>query len=120
MEGHVPGPRRGEPALATSPAFTQPVNLRRDDTKPADGDDPRYYAMVTVRTGLTPGTCPVTVVAHHGRVKRTGQLIVSGRPVAKRSVIADPGTGWLGASGGLLILTALGMYVVRRRRHTTA
>ncbi|MER6074355.1 hypothetical protein ABT187_37145 [Streptomyces sp. NPDC001817] len=76
--------------------------------------------MATVRTGLTPGTYPVTVVAHHGRVERTGQLIVTGRPVAKRSVTAGPGTGWLGASGGLLVLTALGVYVVRRRRQTTA
>ncbi|MFJ5032818.1 hypothetical protein ACIQB5_33180 [Streptomyces sp. NPDC088560] len=115
-----PDPGEENRLSATSPAFTRPVNLRRDDTKAADGDDPRYYAMATVRTGLTPGTYPVTVVAHHGRVKRTGQLIVAGRPVAKRSVTAGPGTGWLGVSGGLLILTALGVYVVRRRRHTTA
>ncbi len=111
-----PDPGEENRLSASSPAFTHPVNLRLDDSKAADGDDPRYYALATVRTGLRPGTYPVTVVAHHGRVRRTNYLTITAGPAPRRSVTAGPGTGWLGATGGLLALTALGAYVVHRRR----
>ncbi|UNO39824.1 hypothetical protein [Streptomyces sp. MST-110588] len=63
---------------ATSPAFQRPVRLERDDSKAADGDDPRYYAPARIRPDLAPGSYPVTVVSHHGRVKRTSQIVVTG------------------------------------------
>ncbi|WP_185836980.1 hypothetical protein [Streptomyces sp. WAC 06783] len=71
---------------ATSPAFQRPVRLERDDSKAADGDDPRYYAPARIRPDLAPGSYPVTVVSHHGRVKKTSQVVVTGTGT-------DTGTG---------------------------
>ncbi|MER6350799.1 hypothetical protein ABT186_02820 [Streptomyces sp. NPDC001634] len=74
-----PDPGEETRLTATSPAFTQVLHLKRDDTKSADGDDPRYFNTATIRAGLKPGRYPVTVVAHHGRVKKTGYLTVTAR-----------------------------------------
>ncbi|MFF8595876.1 hypothetical protein ACF061_31465 [Streptomyces sp. NPDC015220] len=64
---------------ATSPAFTGALRLRYDDSKAADGDDPRFFGTATVRSDLKPGRYPVTIVAHHGRVKRTEYVTVTAR-----------------------------------------
>ncbi|MFC9646707.1 hypothetical protein ACFTZF_51270, partial [Streptomyces mirabilis] len=64
---------------ATSPAFTHVLHLNRDSSKSADGDDPRYFNTATVRTDIKPGRYPVTIVAHHGRVKKIGYLMVTTR-----------------------------------------
>ncbi|WP_234376901.1 hypothetical protein [Streptomyces sp. TP-A0356] len=74
-------PDRGEEKrlTATSPAFTRVLHLNRDDSKGADGDDPRYFNTATIRADLKPGRYPVTVVAHHGRVKKTGYVTVTAR-----------------------------------------
>ncbi|MGG7569412.1 hypothetical protein [Streptomyces sirii] len=65
---------------ATSPAFEEPVRLERDDSKSADGDDPRFYGLARIRFGLDGGSYPVTVVSHHGRVKRSSRLVVTAAP----------------------------------------
>ncbi|MFI0716862.1 hypothetical protein ACH4SK_41090 [Streptomyces inhibens] len=65
---------------ATSPAFEEPVRLERDDSKSADGSDPRFYGLARVRSGLDGGSYPVTVVSHHGRVKRSSRLVVTAAP----------------------------------------
>ncbi|MEX3104242.1 MULTISPECIES: hypothetical protein [unclassified Streptomyces] len=74
-----PDPGEETRLTATSPAFTGTVRLRHDDSKGADGDDPRFLGTATVRPGLAPGRYPVTVVAHHGRVKKTAYLTVTAR-----------------------------------------
>ncbi|WP_329416482.1 hypothetical protein OG802_33045 [Streptomyces sp. NBC_00704] len=74
-----PDPGEETRLTATSPAFTGVLRLRRDDSKGADGDDPRFFGTATVRSGLMPGRYPVTVVSHHGRVKKTAYLTVTAR-----------------------------------------
>lgn len=74
-----PDPGEETRLTATSPAFAGVLRLRRDDSKGADGDDPRFFGTATLRSGLEPGRYPVTVVAHHGRVKRTVHLTVTAR-----------------------------------------
>ncbi len=78
---HDENPDPGEETrlTATSPAFTGVLHLRHDDTKGADGDDPRFLGTATVRSGLTPGRYPVTIVSHHGRVTNTEYLTVTAR-----------------------------------------
>ncbi|GAA1889817.1 hypothetical protein [Streptantibioticus ferralitis] len=105
--------------VATSPAFTHPVKLQRDESKGADGDDPRYFNLATMRTDLRPGSYPVTVVAHHGRVRMTNSLVVTAASAPSRSMAAGPGTGWLGAVGGALVLAAIGVATTLRRRRPT-
>ncbi|MCA6094564.1 hypothetical protein LE181_20630 [Streptomyces sp. SCA3-4] len=77
-----PDPGEEERLTATSPAFERPVPLRRDAGKAGDGDVPRYYGPARVRSGLAAGRYPVTVISHHGRVKRTGHLVVTGAATA--------------------------------------
>ncbi|ARF59859.1 hypothetical protein B1H19_33760 [Streptomyces gilvosporeus] len=74
-----PDPGEETRLTATSPAFTHVLHLDRDGGKSADGDDPRYFNTATIRAGLKPGRYPVTVVAHHGRVKKVGYVIVTER-----------------------------------------
>ncbi|MEE4419067.1 hypothetical protein [Streptomyces bugieae] len=74
-----PDPGEEMRLTATSPAFTHVLHLRADDSKSADGDDPRFLNTATIRADLEPGRYPVTVVAHHGRVKKVGYVIVTAR-----------------------------------------
>lgn len=74
-----PDPGEETRLTATSPAFTGTVHLRHDDSKGADGDDPRFFGTATVRPDLKPGRYAVTIVAHHGRVKKTEYVTVSAR-----------------------------------------
>ncbi|MFF1542300.1 hypothetical protein [Streptomyces sp. NPDC058291] len=78
---HDESPDPGEETRlsATSPAFTAILHLRHDDSKGADGDDPRFFGTATIRSDLKPGRYPVTVVAHHGRVKKTEYVAVTAR-----------------------------------------
>ncbi|MYT33718.1 MULTISPECIES: hypothetical protein [unclassified Streptomyces] len=73
----VPDPGEETRLTATSSAFTQVLRLNRDDSKSADGDDPRYFNTATIRAGLKPGRYPVTIVAHHGRVMKVGYVTVT-------------------------------------------
>ncbi|AEW92485.1 MULTISPECIES: hypothetical protein [Streptomycetaceae] len=107
-----------ERLVATSPAFTAPLKLRLDDSKGADGDDPRYIGVARVRTGLRPGSYPVTVVSHHGRVVKTRRLTVTAAPAAHgdagRPTVTEMGVG----AGALALgLTGVGL-AVRNRRST--
>ncbi|MEU4871620.1 hypothetical protein [Streptomyces sp. NPDC021608] len=74
-----PDPGEETRLTAASPAFTGVLHLRRDDSKGADGDDPRYFGTATVRSDARPGRYPVTIVAHHGRVRKTAYLTVTAR-----------------------------------------
>ncbi|MFE7121692.1 hypothetical protein ACFU99_40310, partial [Streptomyces sp. NPDC057654] len=47
-----------ERLTATSAAFDAPVPLRRDDSKAADGDDPRFYGPARIRPDVSPGSYP--------------------------------------------------------------
>ncbi|AJC61786.1 exported protein of unknown function [Streptomyces sp. 769] len=75
----VPDPGEETRLTAMSPAFTQVLRLHRDDSKSADGDDPRYLNTATIRTGLKPGRYPVTIIAHHHRVIKVGYVTVTTR-----------------------------------------
>ncbi|MER6310995.1 hypothetical protein [Streptomyces sp. NPDC001657] len=75
----TPDPGEETRLTATSPAFTHVLHLRSDDSKSADGDNPRFVDTATIRTDIKPGRYPVTVVAHHGRVKKVGYVIVTAR-----------------------------------------
>ncbi|MFH8979427.1 hypothetical protein [Streptomyces varsoviensis] len=103
-----------ERLTATSAAFDAPVPLRRDDSKAADGDDPRFYGPARIRDDLSPGSYPVTVVSHHGRVKKTGHVLVTQAEGAG----GGPGGGLLlaGAGAGIAALAAVGGAVGFRRR----
>ncbi|WP_246561429.1 hypothetical protein [Streptomyces roseirectus] len=81
-----PDPGEETRLTAVSPAFTGPLRLRHDDSKGADGDSPRFSGTATIRPDLKPGRYPVTVVAHHGRVKRTGYVTVTGRRASAGTV----------------------------------
>ncbi|MGV9991621.1 hypothetical protein [Streptomyces sp. NPDC003374] len=74
-----PDPGEETRLTATSPAFTGALHLRQDDSKGADGDDPRFLGTATVRSDLRPGRYPVTITAHHGRTKRTAYITVTER-----------------------------------------
>ncbi|MEV5510558.1 hypothetical protein [Streptomyces orinoci] len=109
-----PDPGEEEQLTATSPAFEHPVRLRRDDSKAGDGDDPRFYGPAHIRKGLGQGSYPVTVVSHHGRVRRTEHLIVT----AASAGGAASGTAILlaGAGVGTAAAAALGGASLWRRR----
>jgi hypothetical protein len=55
------------------------VHVLGGELKGADGDDPRFFGTATIRSDLKPGRYPVTVVAHHGRVKKTEYVAVTAR-----------------------------------------
>ncbi|MEV4440318.1 hypothetical protein AB0K09_15090 [Streptomyces sp. NPDC049577] len=115
-----PDPGEDERLTAISPAFERPVPLKRDESKAGDGDDPRYYGPARVREGLDAGRYPVTVVSHHGRVKRTGHLLVE---AAAQASGGGPDRTLLigGVSAGAVAGTALGVVLVlRRNRARTA
>ncbi|MFF4161327.1 hypothetical protein [Streptomyces sp. NPDC001678] len=124
----APDPGEDDRLTATSPAFERPVPLRRDDSKASDGDDPRYYGPARVRVGLEPGRYPVTVISHHGRVKRTGNLQITGAAVRALAAKAvgddgpDPAVIVAGTGAGLAVLaagTGAVVLLVRRRGRTT-
>ncbi|WP_372407972.1 hypothetical protein [Streptomyces luteireticuli] len=92
-----PDPGEEDRLTATSPAFEHPVPLRRDESRAGDGDDPRYFGPARIRRALGAGEYPVTVVSHHGRVRRTGSLVVTGAVGALGPSV--PGASALGSSG---------------------
>ncbi|MEU7137512.1 hypothetical protein [Streptomyces sp. NPDC046261] len=118
-----PDPGEEERLTATSPAFEAPVPLRRDDSKAADGAPPRYVGPARVRTGLESGRYPVTVISHHGRVKRTGHLLVTGA-TGPHAGPTGPGPGralpLAGAAGAALAAAGAVAVLLRRRRRAAA
>ncbi|GHF73342.1 hypothetical protein GCM10010218_63110 [Streptomyces mashuensis] len=112
-----PDPGEDERLTATSPAFEQPVPLRRDDSKAGDGDVPRYYGPARVRKDLGAGRYPVTVISHHGRVKRTAHLLVDAVEPAAATTDGPRGTTLLavGGTGLAAVLATAGALTLRRR-----
>ncbi len=109
-----------ERLVATSPAFTAPVRLVHDESKGADGDDPRYIGTARVHSGLAPGRYPVTVVAHHGRVHRTRFLTVTRGAATRTAPDANrPAPAAMGLGTGGLVIGAAGVGVAVRRRRAT-
>ncbi|PWI44227.1 hypothetical protein [Streptomyces sp. ICBB 8177] len=117
----APDPGETGSLTATSAAFAAPVRLAPDDSKGADGDAPRFYGTAAVRADLAPGTYPVTVVSHHGRVRRSESLTVTRPLTPTKGVDAGVGGGWFGLAGGLLALgTAAVVTAARKRRPARA
>ncbi|MFI0259161.1 hypothetical protein ACH4OW_09020 [Streptomyces sp. NPDC017056] len=110
-----PDPGEETALTATSPAFQRPVRLKRDDSKAADGSDPRYYATARVRPDLDPGSYPVTVVSHHQRVKRTGQVVVTGERKAAPETEGPGRPALLAGVGGAAVAAGTGFVLWRRR-----
>ncbi|KPC66117.1 hypothetical protein ADL29_06225 [Streptomyces chattanoogensis] len=111
---------------ATSPAFEEPVRLKRDDSKAADGSDPRYYGLARIRSGLDGGSYPVTVVSHHGRVKRSSRLVVTAAPGHHGNTPGQqgdhggfPAVAVISGGAGALAVGATGVLLVRARRART-
>ncbi|MFC5722721.1 hypothetical protein ACFP1Z_21360 [Streptomyces gamaensis] len=109
-----PDPGEDGRLTATSPAFVRPVALRRDDSKAGDGDDPRYLGPARIREDLRPGRYPVTVVSHHGRVRKVTHLLVDGAP---RTAAPEPGSTALiaGAGTATAALAAAAAFLLRKR-----
>ncbi|MFH9419577.1 hypothetical protein [Streptomyces sp. NPDC017529] len=105
-----PDPGEETALTATSPAFPRPVRLNRDDSKAADGADPRYYATDRIRPDLAPGSYPATVVSHHRRVQKSGRVLVTGERRAARASCCG-GAAWHGrpepSEGGPATVPAL-------------
>lgn len=117
-----PDPGEDERLTATSPAFERPVPLKRDDSKAGDGDVPRYFGPARVRSGLEAGRYPVTVVSHHGRVKKTGQLFITAASASASAPAAavDDGPDHTmliagGSAGVAAVGAAAGVLLLRRR-----
>ncbi|MFJ9415372.1 hypothetical protein ACIRPT_14555 [Streptomyces sp. NPDC101227] len=119
-----PDPGEEERLTATSPAFEGPVRLKRDDSKAGDGDDPRFYGSARIRSDLDGGSYPVTVVSHHGRVKRSNGIVVTAAPGhhADKPGQDDAGSGGIppmaviGAGAGTLAMGAAVIMLRRARR----
>ncbi|PNE35752.1 hypothetical protein AF335_04730 [Streptomyces eurocidicus] len=112
-QDEAPDAGEEERLRATSPAFAHPVRLRRDDSKAADGQDPRYLGPARVREDLEPGRYPVTVVSHHGRVKRTGRLTVTGSGTS--ASVDAPSPAVLAGAGAAAVVVVTGAVLLRRR-----
>ncbi|WP_109284586.1 hypothetical protein [Streptomyces orinoci] len=114
-----PDPGEEDQLTATSPAFEHPVRLKRDDSKAGDGDDPRYFAPARIRRDASQGSYPVTVISHHGRIKRTEHLQITAAPGGGDSSDSS-GSAMLTTTAGVgaAAVAALGGAVLWRRRRT--
>ncbi|MEU9113565.1 hypothetical protein AB0D04_17715 [Streptomyces sp. NPDC048483] len=136
----APDPGEESRLTATSPAFEEPVRLKRYDSKSVDGSDPIFYGLARVRSGLDSGSYPVTVVSHHGRVKRSNRLVVTAapgyhsskpghdgdkpghdrdKPGRQSDHAGIPAMAVIGAGAGALAVGAAGVPLVRARRART-
>ncbi|MGA5134573.1 hypothetical protein QZH56_22580 [Streptomyces olivoreticuli] len=117
----APDPGEEDRLTATSPAFEHPVPLRRDESKAGDGDSPRYYGPAHIRRGLGEGRYPVTVVSHHGRVRKIGQLVVTGAEASAKASGSALVTTVVGVGlAGLATLTGVALVKSRTGRRTGA
>ncbi|MCK7624475.1 hypothetical protein MUU72_15420 [Streptomyces sp. RS10V-4] len=115
-----PDPGEEERMTATSPAFQAPAGLRSDPLKGHEQDPPMYWGPARLRTDLEPGSYPVTVVSHRGRVKKTSYLDVTRGPAHHGGERGLPIAVWAGAGTGTLALgAAAAVPLVRRRRRAS-
>ncbi|MFI9803755.1 hypothetical protein ACIHEJ_05180 [Streptomyces sp. NPDC052301] len=108
-----PDPGEEERMTATSPAFQAPARLKSDLVKGHEADDPVFWGPARIRPDLDPGTYPVTVVSHRGRVRRTGYLVVTQGP---RHGL--PAAVWAAAGAGAAALGAAAVWLIPGRRRT--
>ncbi|MEU6769697.1 hypothetical protein [Streptomyces sp. NPDC046759] len=114
-----PDPGEEERMTATSPAFQAPAKLTFDVVKGHEEEDPVFWGPARIRPGLRPGSYPVTVVSHQGRVTRTGYLTVTQGSVGHGGRDGSPAALWAGAGAGVLALGAAALLLVRRRRRAS-
>ncbi|MGW1282403.1 hypothetical protein ACWDBD_25455 [Streptomyces sp. NPDC001118] len=122
-----PDPGEEERLTATSPAFQAPAKLSFDVLKGHEEDPPLFWGPARIKPGLKPGSYPVTVVSHRGRVKKTSYLTVTqgqsqGQGQGRRPAHDDglPTALWAGAGAGALALgAAAAVLLVRRRRRAS-
>jgi hypothetical protein len=99
---------------ATSPAFKAPARLKSDLLKGHEMDDPVFWGPARIKPGLEPGTYPVTVVSHRGRVRKTSYLTVTGPHQGSPTAV------WAAAGAATLTLgAAAAVLLVRRRRRAS-
>ncbi|GHE04879.1 hypothetical protein [Streptomyces alanosinicus] len=118
-----PDPGEEERMTATSPAFQAPAKLTFDLPKGHEGDDPVFWGPARIKPGLKPGSYPVTVVSHRGRVRKTGFLTVTQDPSRDDGQGGIPTAVWAGGAAGAFVLGAAAVLLVRsrnRRRGSTA
>ncbi|MEU9478016.1 hypothetical protein [Streptomyces sp. NPDC048191] len=111
-----PDPGEEERMTATSPAFRAPARLSFDLPKGHEGDDPIFWGAARIKPGLRPGSYPVTVVSHRGRVKKTSYLTVSQGSARGDGDDGLPTAVWAGVGGGALVLGAGAAALLIRRR----
>ncbi|MFI1167004.1 hypothetical protein ACH4UM_26240 [Streptomyces sp. NPDC020801] len=115
-----PDPGEEERMTATSPAFQAPAKLKSDLLKGHEMDAPTFWGAARIKPGLKPGSYPVTVVSHRGRVKRTSYLTVTRGPARDGGDEGVPTAVWAGAGTGALALgAAAAVLLVRRRRRAS-
>ncbi|MEV6118293.1 hypothetical protein AB0L59_38940 [Streptomyces sp. NPDC052109] len=115
-----PDPGEEERMTATSPAFQGPAKLSFDLLKGREGDDPIFWGPARVRPDLEPGSYPVTVVSHRGRVKKTSYLTVTQGSPRHADDGGPPAAVWAGAATGAVALgAAAAVLLIRRRRGTS-
>ncbi|MFD8396156.1 hypothetical protein ACFV2N_44960 [Streptomyces sp. NPDC059680] len=115
-----PDPGEEEQLTATSPAFRSPARLEFDMVKGHEADDPVFWGPARIKPGLAPGTYPVTVVSHRGRVKKTSYLTVTQDPARHDGANGLPTAVWLGVgtAAGTLGSAVAALLVSRRRRES--
>ncbi|MEU0009024.1 hypothetical protein ABZ079_33370 [Streptomyces sp. NPDC006314] len=112
-----PDPGEEGRMTATSPAFQAPARLKSDLVKGHEGDDPIFWGPARVKPGLKPGSYPVTVVSHRGRVKKTGYLTVTQGTARDDGEDGLPTALGVGAgTGAFALVAAVAVLLVRRRR----
>lgn len=115
-----PDPGEEERMTATSPAFRAPAQLRFDLPKGHEGDAPIFWGPARTKPGLKPGSYPVTVVSHRGRVTKTSYLTVTQGPARPDGENGSPTAVWAGAgTGAFALAVAAAVMLVRRRRRAS-
>ncbi|MFI9048327.1 hypothetical protein [Streptomyces sp. NPDC053427] len=114
-----PDPGEEERMTATSPAFQAPAELKADLLKGHEEDAPIFWGPARIKPDLKPGSYPVTVISHRGRVKKTSYLNVTQAPAHDDGEHGLPIAVWAGAGTGTLALSAAAVVpIVRKRRRT--
>ncbi|ANP52331.1 hypothetical protein J2Z21_008763 [Streptomyces griseochromogenes] len=115
-----PDPGEEEWMTATSPAFRAPARLKFDVVKGHEEDDPIFWGPARIKSDLKRGSYPVTIVSHHGRVKKTSYLTITQGPTRGDGETRLPIAVWAGASTGAIALVAAAAVLLARRRKRTS
>ena len=115
-----PDPGEEERMTATSPAFQAPARLTFDVPKGHEGDAPIFWGPARIKPDLKPGSYPVTVVSHRGRVTKTGYVTVTHGPAHDDGKDGLPTAVWAAAGTGAFAVGAAGAVLLLRRRRRAA